>query len=355
MVRGRLVTALRVALALAITAAVVYAVVAQWDQVRSVLTRLSPGWVTGAVLAVLAGSLANTMAWRACAAGLGAPVGVRQAARICLVGQLGKYLPGTVWEFVLLMELGRRAGVPRGRGLLASLVAAGLGVTAGLAVGAVELPALWHAATGGSPAGGGPGGGSAALKVTVWALAAVVPVALVCAHPRVLTRLCRLALRLVRQPALVDPISWRTVGASLGWNALGRVAYGLQLWLLLRAVVPVGTAGLVDSVGAFSLAFTAGLLVIVSPSGLGAREAVLVAVLAPLLPGPHATATALGLVVASRVLFTAADLLGAGGAALAGLGAHPADGGTALSDQGSSPVSRWRRASNSVSSSRTGR
>jgi hypothetical protein len=308
MVRRRLVTALRVGLALAITVAVVWAVAGQWDQVRAVLSRLSAGWVIGAVLAVLAGSLANTMAWRACAAGLGCRVTVRQAARICLVGQLGKYLPGTVWEFVLLMELGRRAGVPRSRGLLAGLVAAGLGVTAGLAVGAVELPALWHAATG------------TGLRVTVWVLAAVVPVALVCAHPRVLTRLCRLALRLVRQPALVEPVSWRTVGASLGWNALGRIAYGLQLWLLLRAVAPVGVAGLVDGVGAFSLAFTAGLLVIVSPSGLGAREAVLVAVLAPLLPGPHATATALGVVVASRVLFTAADLIGAGAASLAALG-----------------------------------
>jgi uncharacterized membrane protein YbhN (UPF0104 family) len=302
---GRLVTALRVAVALAITAAVVYAVTRQWDQVRSVLARLSPGWVAGAVVAVLAGSLANTLAWRSCAAGLGAPVGVRQAARICLVGQLGKYLPGTVWEFVLLMELGRRAGVPRSRGLLAGLVAAGLGVTAGLAVGAVELPALRGSAT--------PG-------IVTWILAAVTPVALVCAHPWVLTRLCRVALRVTRQPPLAEPVGWRAVGGTLGWAVLGRLAYGLQLWLLLRAVAPVGPAGLVDSVGAFSLAFTAGLLVIVSPSGLGAREAVLVALLAPLLPGPHAAAIALGVVVASRVVFTAADLLGAGGAALAALG-----------------------------------
>lgn len=305
--RARVVAVLRVVLAVAIAGGVVYAVASQWSDVRHTMMRLSWPWVLGAVLVTIGGHLANTMAWRAALADLGGSVGFRGAARVCLIGQLGKYLPGTVWEFVLQMELGKRAGVPRSRSLLAGLIAAGLGVTAGLVLGAFELPELWHAAH------------RPVLRVAVGVLVAAVPVALVCAHPRVLTALTRLALRLTRREPLDAPLSWRGVGVTTGWNAVGRVAYGVQLWLLLRAVTPIGAGGLLACVGAFSLAFTAGLLVVVSPSGLGAREAVLTAVLLPLLPGGEGAGTALGLVIASRVVFTVADLAGAGGAALLSL------------------------------------
>jgi len=52
---------------------------------------------------------------------------------------------------------------------------------------------------------------------------------------------------------------------------------------------------------------TAGFLVVVAPSGIGVREAALVAGLAPILPAGPALAIALVL----RVVFTAADVLAA--------------------------------------------
>ena len=52
---------------------------------------------------------------------------------------------------------------------------------------------------------------------------------------------------------------------------------------------------------------TVGALVVVSPSGIGVREAVLVATLAPVLEPSSALAVALVL----RVVFTLADLLAA--------------------------------------------
>ena len=56
---------------------------------------------------------------------------------------------------------------------------------------------------------------------------------------------------------------------------------------------------------------TAGLLAVASPSGLGVREAVLVAALSPFV----GVGTALGVALASRLILTVADVLAAGAAA----------------------------------------
>jgi len=56
-----------------------------------------------------------------------------------------------------------------------------------------------------------------------------------------------------------------------------------------------------------ALAMTLGFVVVVAPSGIGVREAVLVAALAPVLDTPEALAIAL----VARLLFTVADLIAA--------------------------------------------
>ena len=67
-----------------------------------------------------------------------------------------------------------------------------------------------------------------------------------------------------------------------------------------------------------AIAMTAGLFAFVSPSGLGVREAVLVATLAPVLTSSGSVGAAIAIALASRLIFTLADLLGAGLAALSG-------------------------------------
>ena len=65
--------------------------------------------------------------------------------------------------------------------------------------------------------------------------------------------------------------------------------------------------------GAYALAWTAGLLVVVAPAGAGVREVALVAALAPVLDRGAGLAVA----VLSRVLMTGGDLAwGLAGAAL---------------------------------------
>ena len=90
------------------------------------------------------------------------------------------------------------------------------------------------------------------------------------------------------------------------------VAFGAHLWLLADALAAPGFPGLVVCAGAIGLGMTAGLFAFLLPSGIGVRDAVVVAALATLLPYGQAFALA----VVSRLMFTVAELASAGTATL---------------------------------------
>jgi uncharacterized membrane protein YbhN (UPF0104 family) len=296
--RQKLISLVRLLISVAVIAGVAYTTTKQWTEVKHYL--LSIPWQSAvlALVMILIGLGAGAMGWRAAIKDLGHEVSVRSSSQIYLIGLLGKYLPGSIWAYLLQMELGQRAGLPRSRAFLASIVLAGVGTTVALCFGVFGFPALLDV------------GGAAVV-----ALAVLLPVSLVCAYPKVLTWLVQQFLRILRRPPLEEPITWRGVGAVAGWSAVTWIAYGIQLWLLANSQGAPGLEGLLSATGAFALGMTAGLFAFLVPSGLGVREAVIVAALLPYVP----TGTALGMALASRMLFVIGDLLAAFIAALSAL------------------------------------
>ena len=247
--------------------------------------------------AVLLGLLASALVWRALMADLGTRLGLRAALHVFFLGQLGKYVPGSVFAVAAQMELGRAHGAPRSRTGTAGLLFLGVLVGAGLLAAAVALPLT-------SPE---------ALRSYAWVLL-VLPLGAVVLAPPVLTRLVGLLLRTLRREPLDRPLSARAVAAAVGWALVMWAAYGVHLWLLVRPQdVEAGSSLLLLSTGAYALAWTAGFLVVVAPAGAGVRELALVVALAPVLDRTGALAVA----VLSRVLMTLGDLAwGLVGAAL---------------------------------------
>jgi hypothetical protein len=289
----------RVVFTLAIVAAVIYATVSQWSDVQSYLSSLSWSSVALSGLMVMVATLTATMGWRAALRNFGDQVPVRTAGQIYLVGILAKYLPGSVWAFVLQMELGKRANLPRIRPFLASLTLTGYGAVSGLLFGLFAIPAVSQV--------------SGALVVVVIILA---PIALICAQPAVLSWLLRRATKLVRRPAEFPTLTYRGMAPVAGWAIATTVTLGLHLWLL-SGLSATGGEGYMRSVGAIGLGMTLGMVAFLAPSGLGVREALIVAALAPYM----SAGAALGLALTSRLLLTLGDVLAA---VIAGSTALPA-------------------------------
>jgi uncharacterized membrane protein YbhN (UPF0104 family) len=292
---ARVAPFLRPVVGVLIIAAVGYAVVSQWSEVRTAITGMAWESVVLAAGAVVLGTVAGVMSWRALLAEEGHPLSVTDAGRVFLVGQLGKYLPGSVWSMVVQMELAARLGVPRARTFTATLCWVGLSLSSALTVGLVGLPVIAEADT-----------------PLLWTLVALLPVALVCSLPKVLTRIVDLILKALRKRALPHEFTWRGVLHAFGWLLVTWFCYGVHLWLLANSLGAPGFTGFLRCFGGFALALGAGIVFLVAPSGAGAREILIVAALA----GVMSKGEALGVAVVSRMLFTVVDVLLAGAAAL---------------------------------------
>lgn len=303
--RGRVARAASVVFVAAAVAFAVAVLASQWSDVRASLELLSVGGVALAALVSVVSVLCSFQAWRVTLASLGTPVPMAPAARVFFVGQLGKYVPGSVWAIVGQMELGRAAGLRRERVATAGLLVLAISVTVALALGTLAVPALVEAGEAGY-----------ALLVLL-----VVPMAVVL-HPRVLGPVLDRLFRVLRRPPLEHRPAGRAILAVAGLSVLSNGLLGLQAWILASDVGASGWRVLPLAVGGFSLAASAGLLAIPAPAGAGVREVVLVLALSPVLDVGGATLVAL----LSRALLTAVDLVTAAGASVGRARPHPADG-----------------------------
>ena len=294
MSRRRLVTAARVVLGLLVITAVVWALAGSWQEVSADLARVSPGALAGAgALALLALAL-TLVGWRAMLADLGSPLPLGPASGVLFVGQLGKYLPGSVWTVVVQTDVASRLGVPRKRTAVVGLLSVLLSALAGLAVGVLALPALLQA-----------GGGRIYLLLLV-----VLLVGLCFLHPRVLNALVGRALRLARREPLERGLSGRAVAVTMTSFVLAWVALGLHVWVLATDLGAGPREALVPAVLGYALAASVAMLAVLLPAGLGLRELLL----ALLLTGPLDRPAATAVVLLSRFVVTLSDVV----AALAG-------------------------------------
>jgi uncharacterized membrane protein YbhN (UPF0104 family) len=111
----------------------------------------------------------------------------------------------------------------------------------------------------------------------------------------------------VRAPVLERPPSWPGILEAAAFSVSSWLLYGLALSILAIGAGGDPSKTLALALPAVALAMTIGFLVVVSPSGIGVREAVLVAALTPVLD----PASALGVALVLRVVFTLADLIAA--------------------------------------------
>jgi uncharacterized membrane protein YbhN (UPF0104 family) len=277
----------RLTLLLIVLAFCGYGLAVEWTGVRAALGHMYWYSMAGSVAAAMAGAGCMMLAWRALLADLGSPLPASETARITFVGQLGKYVPGAIWSFAAHVELGYDHDVPRRRGAASVVMALGVAVAVGLVIAAVGLPLA----------------SAAAARHYLWALAAL-PVLLVCMWPPVLGWLTDRVLVVLRQQPLERRPTWRGLAVATSWTVLGWLMLGAQVWLLLASMTGRGAGVLLLAIGGYALACSAGLVLVIFPNGIGPRELVLIAALAPVLDHPAALALAL----LARVTTTISDL-----------------------------------------------
>jgi hypothetical protein len=297
----------------------IFAIISKWDSFGADLRQV--GLLRAVVSAPLlsAGLFAGMLSWRRVLAGLGSPLDLPAASRIYFVGQLGKYLPGSVWPMLAQMELGRDHAIPRRRSITALVIAIIISLATGLTMAGLTVPLL-----------------PAHYRHELWWLLLPVPFLALLLHPRILWGCLRRVPRLRLVDGLGQPPAVKTMLAASGWSLLGWFAYGVHVAILAEVFRPSSPATLLAvSVGGYALAWCAGFVVVILPAGAGARDLALAAALSAVIPAGPALAVA----VISRIVTTACDLGCAGlalGTSRRTLRTHPA--ASDVEDAGLPPV-----------------
>lgn len=223
----------------------------------------------------------------------GANLDWRTAFKTWFVSQLGRYLPGGVWNYMSRVVLCSQQGIAPVRTAFSLYLETVLILVAQVAAFLVTLPFWSHRAAG-----------------LYWMLP-VIPLGLMVIHPALLGRLLAWFNRARGQdgpPQLQLRIGWLAtmLAGYLGAALVGGTAF----YLLVCSIYPTPVALLPVMAGMVNVSATVGFLFLIAPGGLGVREGVLAFLLSLYLPAPVAVVTSL----AARVWLSLAELLGLGAA-----------------------------------------
>lgn len=293
--RRRLLWAVQLVLAAAVAGFVARAVARHWAEFRALdfPVDLRAGWIALAALIVMATYGVLIAAWRLVLQGWGERLAPAPAVAIWTLSNLGRYLPGKVWGVAGLAVLAQRAGVAAWAGVGAAVAMQALAVGSGVAVTAATAPGVL------SPTGLAAGVGIAGLTL------------LVLATPAAMARLGRLARREDLRPLRPATVILAGAVTTVSW-----MGYGLAFWCLARGTLGGATPSMAAATGVFAAGYVAGLLALFAPGGVGVREAMLVALLAPGI----GSGGAIVLSVASRILLTLTEAAAAAAGAWLGRG-----------------------------------
>lgn len=203
--------------------------------------------------------------------------------------QLGKYLPGSVWQYAGRVGLARNRGVPMQRALASVIAEVALSAIAAAVAASLVL---------GEVAAAGVVIGVAGLLVLALLLRPSVASLLAGASGG--TRLDRTSLS----------AALRAAPATVGLYLIVWGLYGVAFWTTGRALFDVPASDLPRYIGVFALAWLVGVVAFFAPGGIGVREAVIVA----LLHSRLGEADAIVLAATSRIVLTAIDLAAAAAA-----------------------------------------
>ena len=269
----------------------------QWSGSSAALEQIHPSWgwvaISGVIFLSTYGVLLET--WREVLRIWGSRLDFLNAARIWTISNLGRYVPGKLWQIGAMAMMAERENVSPIAATGSSILNVVVNLVAGFVVVFVlgwpllDLPAIRDH------------GGRAFAIVFV-----VVGAAVLAALPRVLPALVGMLGRLTGRDLKIGAFPAMAIVVSVIGNVIAWIAYGAAFATFSRGVIGSADGPLTAYIAVYALSYLVGYLVLFLPSGFGARELAMVA----LLPAAHLAdpAQAAVLAVTSRLWLTVLEI-----------------------------------------------
>jgi hypothetical protein len=214
------------------------------------------------------------------------------AARIWSISNLGRYVPGKVWQIGAMATLAERAGVSAvtaaGSSILINIVNIATGFLVALIAGWRSFDALTRGYT------------------TVGVVLLVVVLAGVLLLPTALPILLDAGRRMTGKPLAMGTVPHRAVYLAIAGTVTAWLLYGAAFELFVRGVTGSISGSFANYVTAWAWPYIIGYLAFFAPGGLFVRESALTLALGVLqLATPQ---TALVIAITSRLWLTVTEL-----------------------------------------------
>lgn len=289
-------------LALAVVGLAVRELARQWEAVTRQLAVIEPRWERIALsgVIVLATYFVLIQAWRLALRLWSASLGLGTAARIWFISNLGKYVPGKVWQIAAMGVMAQREHVPAAAAIGSSLLVNLVNVIAGFAVilitGARDI----------ASAVASQGGASVAAVQATIVVVAVAGTVVILLAPAAVPGLAAVATRLTGRAVTLPTVPVRAVWLTVLATGAAWILYGVAFALFATGVSRDAAGSVLGYVAVYTGSYLAGYLALVVPGGLGVREAILVLAMPRL--GLATAADAAVIAVTSRLWLTVLEI-----------------------------------------------
>lgn len=224
----------------------------------------------------------------------GSSVSYFKLFKVWFITNLGKYLPGKVWQFLGMMYMLEKKGVPKKNSFSTGVLAQSFSVISGLFISVIFLGADLYSRFFSQKPGLMVAGGILSLAILV----------LLC-YPKVLEKILNLGLGILKKEKISLDISGKDVIIYLLSYSLSWLLFGLAFLIFVKAMAQTSFSMYPTLTGAFAFSLNIGFLALFTPGGLGVREGILVFLLSSFFPLPVSTLISL----LSRLWITMGELL----------------------------------------------
>ena len=249
--------------------------VQNWKNIPFAELRLNGWWIILSLICLFASFALSAVIWVKLLKGLGTKVELIKAMKSIALSQVGRYAPGRIWSYVGRAELGKMDAIPR------TSSAVGLFVETELLIISASIVFL-----GGLAFSFGQWWGT--LPHSLYYLLLLIPFEIVLLHPVITNGLAGPLFRIFHREAPRVTLQYRILLILAFLYVIAWYLSGMGFYFMTRAVYPVKWSACVAISAAYPAAWLVGFLSLITPSGFGVREGILVLLLTPLIPSPMA-------------------------------------------------------------------
>ncbi len=262
---------------------------AQWDW------HISWGNALLSILTLFGAYVCGSQGWRQVIVGFGYKINLHESFRVIYLANLGRYVPGKVWQVVGMVGLAKEIKIPPPISLASFAL-----------VQAYALPASFVLI----PLALGTNSALSSLivfrDVMYLFFGATIGLFLILFFwPGGMEWALNKVLKLFKQETVQYRPDLKNRISIFAWYILNWGLFGVSFHFFLRALIATPQLGLIYSSGTYIAAYILGYISFLSPAGLGVREGVMSALLAPVLTVPVAASVAL----INRVWITIAEVI----------------------------------------------